>query len=97
MWDFYNDMGVLRPLNYVSDNNMQRLSVSESISKRWTTVKTKVVGGPSFECIDNDILLGIDLKSIVIETVKLFVSWPFQVCMMSLTRTIINLNIEKSL
>jgi len=53
-----------------------------------------VVGGPSFECIDNDILLGIDLKSIVIETV---VSWPFQACMMSLTRTIINLNIEKSL
>ena len=73
MWDFYNDMGVLRPLNYVSDNNMQRLSVSESISKRWATVKTKVVGGPSFECIDN-ILLGIDLKSIVIETVVCFLA-----------------------
>ena len=72
MWDFYNDMRVLRPLNYVSDNNMLRLSVSESNSKRWTTVKTKVVGGPSFECIDNDILLGIDLKSIVIETVVCF-------------------------
>ena len=74
MWDSYNDMGVLRPLNYVSDNNMQRLSVSESISKRWTTVKTKVVRGPSFECIDNDILLGIDLKSIVIETVVCFLA-----------------------
>lgn len=74
MWDFYNDMGVLRPLNYVSDNNMLRLSVSESNSKRWTTVKTKVVGGPSFEYIDNDILLGIDLKSIVIETVVCFLA-----------------------
>ena len=67
-------MGVLRPLNYVSDNNIQRLSVSESISKRWTIVKTKVVGGPSFECIDNDILLGIDLKSIIIETVVCFLA-----------------------
>lgn len=74
MWDFYNDMGVLRPLNYVSDTNMLRLSVSESNSKRWTTVKTKVVEGPSFECIDNDILLGIDLKSIVIETVVCFLA-----------------------
>ena len=45
MWDFYNDMGVLRPLNYVSDNNMQRLSVSESISKRWTTVKKRWLEG----------------------------------------------------
>ena len=26
---------------------MERLSVSESISKRWTTLKTEVVGGPS--------------------------------------------------
>ena len=60
---------------------MERLSLRESISKRWTTLKTKVFGGPSFECIDNYILLVIGLKSIVIEAV---VSWPFQVCMMSL-------------
>ena len=73
MWDFYNDMGVLRPLNYVSDNNMQRLSVSESISKRWTTVKKRWLEGRLFECIDN-ILLGIDLKSIVIETVVCFLA-----------------------
>ena len=33
-----------------------------------------MVGGPSFECIDNDILLGIDLKSIVIETVVCFLA-----------------------
>ena len=26
---------------------MEGLSVSESISKRWTTLKTEVVGGPS--------------------------------------------------
>ena len=26
---------------------MERLSVSESISKRWTTLKTEVVGEPS--------------------------------------------------
>ena len=26
---------------------MERLSVSESISKRWTTLKTELVGGPS--------------------------------------------------
>ena len=26
---------------------MERLSVSESVSKRWTTVKTEMVGGPS--------------------------------------------------
>ena len=26
---------------------MERLSVSESISKRWTTLKTEMVGGPS--------------------------------------------------
>ena len=26
---------------------MERLSVSESISRRWTTLKTEVVGGPS--------------------------------------------------
>ena len=26
---------------------MERLSVSESISKRWTVLKTEVVGGPS--------------------------------------------------
>ena len=26
---------------------MERLSVSESISKRWTTLKTEVVRGPS--------------------------------------------------
>ena len=26
---------------------MKRLSVSESISKRWATLKTEVVGGPS--------------------------------------------------
>ena len=26
---------------------MERLSVSERISKRWKTLKTKVVGGPS--------------------------------------------------
>ena len=26
---------------------MERLSVSESISKRWTTLKTEVVVGPS--------------------------------------------------
>ena len=26
---------------------MERLSVSESISKRWTTLKTEVVAGPS--------------------------------------------------
>lgn len=32
-----------------------------------------MVGGPSFECIDN-ILLGIDLKSIVIETVVCFLA-----------------------
>ena len=44
MWYFYND---LRPLNYVPENSMERLSVSESISKRWITLKTKVVGGPS--------------------------------------------------
>ena len=25
---------------------MERLSVSESISKRWTTLNTEVVGGP---------------------------------------------------
>ena len=93
-WLAIGPIGVLRPLKNVSDNNMERLSLRESISKRWTTLKTKVFGGPSFECIDNYILLVIGLKSIVIEAV---VSWPFQVCMMSLTRTIINLNIEKSL
>ena len=27
---------------------MERLSVSESISKRWATLKTEVVGGPSY-------------------------------------------------
>lgn len=32
-----------------------------------------MVGGPSFECIDN-FLLGIDLKSIVIETVVCFLA-----------------------
>ena len=26
---------------------MERLSLSESISKRWTTLNTEVVGGPS--------------------------------------------------
>ena len=44
MWYFYND---LRPLNYVPENSMERLSVSESISKRWITLTTEVVGGPS--------------------------------------------------
>ena len=49
---FYNDIvtgpiGVLRPLKYVPENSMERLSVSESISKGWTTLKTEVVGGPS--------------------------------------------------
>ena len=44
MWYFYND---LRPLKYVPKNSMDRLSVSESISKRWATLKTVVVGGPS--------------------------------------------------
>ena len=32
---------------YVPENSMKRLSVSESISKRWATLKTEVVGGPS--------------------------------------------------
>ena len=27
---------------------MERVSVSESISKRWATLKTEVVGGPSY-------------------------------------------------
>ena len=40
-------IGVLRPLKYVPENSMERLSVSESISKRWTTLKTEVVAGPS--------------------------------------------------
>ena len=38
---------VLRPRKYVPENSMERLSVSESISKRWTTLKTEVVGEPS--------------------------------------------------
>ena len=33
---------------YVPENSMKRLSVSESISKRWATLKTEVVGGPSY-------------------------------------------------
>ena len=37
----------MRSLNYVPENSMESLSVSESISKRWTTLKTEVVGGPS--------------------------------------------------
>ena len=41
IWDFYND------LLHVPENSMERLSVSESISKHWTTLKTEVVGGPS--------------------------------------------------
>ena len=40
-------IGVWRPLKYVPENSMERLSVSESISKRWTTLKTEMVGGPS--------------------------------------------------
>ena len=40
-------IGVLRPLKYVPENCMKRLSVSECISKCWTTLKTEVVGGPS--------------------------------------------------
>ena len=39
-------IGVLRPLKYVPENSVERLSVSESISKRWTTLKTELVGGP---------------------------------------------------
>ena len=41
IWDFYNDL--LR----VPENSMEHLSVSESISKHWTTLKTEIVGGPS--------------------------------------------------
>ena len=40
-------IGVLRPLKYIPENSMERLSVSESISKRWATLKTEVVGEPS--------------------------------------------------
>ena len=29
------------------ENSMECLSVSESISKHWTTLETEVVGGPS--------------------------------------------------
>ena len=47
LWPATGPLGVLRPLKYVPDNIMEGLSVSESISKRWTTLKTKVVGGPS--------------------------------------------------
>ena len=32
---------------YIPENKMERLSVRESISKRCTTLKTEVVGGPS--------------------------------------------------
>ena len=32
-------------IKYVTENSTERLSVSESISKRWTTLKTEVVRG----------------------------------------------------
>ena len=37
-------IGVLRPLKYVPENSMECLSVSECISKCWTTLKTEGVG-----------------------------------------------------
>ena len=40
-------MGVLQPLKYVPENSMERLSVGESISKCWTTLKTEVVRASS--------------------------------------------------
>ena len=46
-WPATGPIGVLRPLRYIPENSMERLSVSESISKRWTTLKTEVVGEPS--------------------------------------------------
>ena len=52
IWDFYRPaagpIGVLRPHKYVPENCLERLSVSESISKRWTTLKTEVIGEPSY-------------------------------------------------
>ena len=33
---------------YVPENCLERLSVSESISKRWTTLKTEVIGEPLY-------------------------------------------------
>ena len=38
-------MGVFRPLKYVPENSIERLPVSESISKSWTTLTTAVVRG----------------------------------------------------
>ena len=38
-WPATGPIGVLRPLKYIPENSMERLSVSESISKRWTTLK----------------------------------------------------------
>ena len=38
-WPATGPIGVLQPLKYIPENSMERLSVSESISKRWTTLK----------------------------------------------------------
>ena len=40
-------MVVFRPLKYVPENSIEPLSVSESVSKSWTTLTTAVVRGPS--------------------------------------------------
>ena len=43
----YRSYRSLAATQVVPENSSERLSVSESISKRWTTLKTEVVGGPS--------------------------------------------------
>ena len=35
----------LRPLMHIPENSMERLSVRESISKRWTTLKQRLLEG----------------------------------------------------
>ena len=50
LWPATGSIGVLQPLKYITENSTERLSVSESISNRWTTLQTEVVGGPSNSC-----------------------------------------------